>query len=58
MCLPRDPDWLAGLPVCSTGVRLICTNQVGNSARSTVVNTQGSSSVRCAGPLATQRGSI
>lgn len=30
----------------STGVRLICTNQVGAGARTTVVNTQGGRSVR------------
>lgn len=32
----------------STGVRLICTNQVGNGARTTVVNTQNSTSIRWA----------
>ena len=38
---------LAALPLPrSTGVRLVCTNQVGNGARTTVVSTQSGRTVR------------
>ncbi|KAL4438704.1 hypothetical protein ABPG77_006308 [Micractinium sp. CCAP 211/92] len=37
---------LQAYALISTGVRLICTNQVGNGARTTVVNTQNSTSIR------------
>lgn len=35
-------------PCRSAGVRLICTNQVGNGARTTVVNTQSGATIRWA----------
>lgn len=44
-CLTREAWWSP----CSTGVRIICTNQVGTGTRTTVVNTQCSSSIRRGG---------
>lgn len=51
-CLDPPAPCPSPLAWCSTGVRLICTNQVGNGARTTVVSTQGGATVRCAaGPF-------